>query len=63
MRVAKVLYRQWMGDQQTGHRTCSSCGEDCVPEALVDCTYGARIAFVCAAHGVHSIVEPFAEHQ
>lgn len=40
------------------HRTCAQCGADCFPESL-EADDGFRIAFVCAEHGVHSVVAPF----
>ena len=40
------------------YRTCPECGADCEPE-LFDTDAGVRIAFVCADHGVHSVVDPF----
>ena len=45
-------------DPNGGHRTCAECGRDCVPEAMAT-DDGMRIAFVCAEHGVHSVVDPF----
>lgn len=45
-----------------GYRTCSECGRDgeADPSTGGD-GIGARIAFVCPVHGVHSVVDPF-EH-
>lgn len=46
----------------TGHkqyRTCQECGCDCVPEYAGSDDKGARIAFVCSEHGLHSVVDPF----
>jgi len=40
------------------YRTCAQCGTDCLPEPI-EADDGFKIAFVCAEHGVHSIVDPF----
>ncbi len=42
------------------HRTCTECGGDCAPDpsATVE-GMGVRIAFICPAHGVQSLVDPF----
>ena len=42
-----------------GDRTRSVCGEDCQPEPTGADGLGIRIAFVCAEHGAHSVVDPF----
>lgn len=43
-----------------GYRTCSVCGGDCEPDVgFGSDASGARIAFVCPAHGVQSLVDPF----
>lgn len=42
-----------------GYRTCRVCGSDCVPEDVGADGIGARIAFVCPEHGLHSVVDPF----
>lgn len=43
-----------------GYRTCSECGGDCYPDTSAGADgIGVRIAFVCAEHGVHSVVDPF----
>lgn len=47
------------GNEQ--YRTCQECGRDCVPEHAGSDGMGARIAFVCPEHGLHSVVDPF-EH-
>ncbi|WP_157518138.1 hypothetical protein [Microbacterium resistens] len=45
-----------------GYRTCSECGSDCMPDTSLSAdTTGVRIAFVCAMHGVQSIVDPFSD--
>lgn len=42
------------------YRTCSECGGDCYPDPSISAEdQGARIAFVCAKHGVQSTVDPF----
>lgn len=41
------------------YRTCSVCGGDCEPEPSAMDGLGVRIMFVCPAHGVLSIVDPF----
>lgn len=49
-----------LGSEDEAYRTCSTCGGDCEPDnsLSVDGT-GVRIAFVCAEHGVQSVVDPF----
>ncbi|MDF2664271.1 MAG: hypothetical protein K0R81_121 [Microbacterium sp.] len=43
-----------------GYRTCAECGGDCVPDpSLTGEGDGVRIAFVCPAHSVQSLVDPF----
>lgn len=46
-------------DESSGYRTCATCGTYCEPEHLNGGERGARIAFVCPNHGVHSINAPF----
>lgn len=42
------------------YRTCPVCGGDCSPDPTISVDgQGARIAFVCAEHGVQSLVDPF----
>ena len=41
-----------------GYRTCSECGRDLSPEPF-EADGHLRIGFVCAEHGVHSVVSPF----
>ena len=40
------------------YRSCAQCGAGCPPEPF-ETDGGFRIAFVCAKHGVHSVVDPF----
>lgn len=40
------------------HRACMQCEVDCPPESFKT-DDGVRVAFVCAEHGVHSVVHPF----
>lgn len=58
--------------EDDGYRTCSEpverpgggtapCGRDCDPEDAGAHCMGARVAFVCPEHGLHSVVDPF-EH-
>lgn len=47
-------------DPEDSHRTCSECGADCFPEPF-EAGNGFRIAFVCPVHGVHGVVDPFAD--
>lgn len=49
----------WDESTEGPYRTCSVCGADCEPEHLNGGEHGIRIAFVCAAHGVHSFIDPF----
>lgn len=42
------------------YRTCAECGGDCVPDPSITVEgAGVRVAFVCPAHGVQSLVDPF----
>ena len=44
------------------YRTCSECGGDCSPDPSAGGDdLGARIALVCAEHGVQSIIDRFEE--
>ncbi|WP_166788493.1 hypothetical protein [Cryobacterium sp. TMS1-13-1] len=45
-----------LGNEQ--HRTCPQCAVDGQPEPF-EADDGFRVAFVCAEHGVHSVVDPF----
>ncbi|QZY52272.1 hypothetical protein [Leucobacter tenebrionis] len=54
-----VRFGDGSGDEL--YRTCGECGADCRPEPTGADGLGARIAFVCPEHGVHSVVDPF-EH-
>ena len=49
------------GSGDESYRTCPACGSDCPSEVIGgDGGVGLRIVFVCAVHGVHSVVDPFA---
>ncbi|AII11474.1 hypothetical protein [Rhodococcus opacus] len=41
------------------YRTCAECGRDCESEPF-SAGAGIRISFVCPAHGVHAVIDPFA---
>lgn len=41
------------------YRTCTECGGECYPDSAGADGIGARIAWICPEHGVHSIVDPF----
>ncbi|MFD5213109.1 hypothetical protein [Microbacterium sp. NPDC058345] len=44
------------------YRTCAECGGDCAPDTSLSADgTGVRIAFVCAEHGVQSVVDPFSD--
>ena len=45
------------------YRTCTECGGDCVPEPTALDGLGVRIAFVCPTHGIHSVIDPFADQR
>lgn len=47
-----------LGKDDESYRTCRECGADCPPEPFPT-DQGIRIAFTCAEHGLHSIVDPF----
>lgn len=49
-----------LGNEQ--HRSCPQCGADCPPESF-ETDDGLRIAFVCAEHGVHSVLDPFEDNR
>lgn len=57
----------WLGGQDgkapvdPGYRNCSSCGGECVPQALDAEGLGVRFAFACGEHGVQSVIDPFAD--
>lgn len=46
------------GHGDYAYRTCSECGQDLPPEPF-EADGHLRIGFVCAVHGVHSVVSPF----
>lgn len=51
-----------LGSEDETYRTCSTCGGDCEPDTSLSANgTGVRIAFVCAEHGVQSVVDPFAD--
>jgi hypothetical protein len=45
-------------DPDGEYRTCTQCGADCQPEPF-ETDDDVRVAFVCAEHGVHSVIDPF----
>ena len=47
-----------LDDNNLGYRTCAECGQDASPE-LFEADGHLRVGFVCAEHGVHSVVSPF----
>jgi hypothetical protein len=46
------------GDGESAYRTCSECGRDLPPEPF-EADGHLRVGFVCAEHGVQSVVSPF----
>lgn len=46
------------GQGDDAYRTCSECGQDLQPQPL-EADGHLRISFVCAEHGVHTVVSPF----
>jgi hypothetical protein len=40
------------------YRTCPHCGVDCEPEP-VEADRRLKIAFSCADHGLHTLIDPF----
>ena len=43
-----------------GYRTCPACDGDCEPDVSFGSDEsGARIAFICPEHGVHSVIDLF----
>lgn len=40
------------------YRSCAECGQDCEPEPFAT-DKRIRIAFSCAIHGVHTVIDPF----
>lgn len=49
-----------LGDES--YRTCPECGRDCEPDSNAgNDDLGVRIAFVCPVHGVHNVIDPFAD--
>lgn len=46
--------------QDESYRTCTGCGRDCELDTSADADgIGVRIAWVCRAHGLNSIIAPF----
>lgn len=43
------------------YRTCPQCGLDCEPTPFDSGGDGIRVSFICPAHGVHTVVDPFAD--
>lgn len=43
------------------YRTCPQCGLDCEPVPFDSAGAGIRVSFICPAHGVHTVVDPFAD--
>lgn len=43
------------------YRTCSKCGDDCVPQAMGVDGLGVRFAFACVDHGVQGVIDPFSD--
>lgn len=53
-------YAGQMDQPDEGYRTCAECGRDCDPDPSAGADgIGARIAWVCPVHGVHSVTDPF----
>lgn len=50
------------GSGNESYRACPECGRDCEPEPIdAGPGKGMRIAFECPDHGVHSLIDPFAD--
>lgn len=43
------------------YRTCPRCGLDCEPVPFDSAGAGVRVSFICPTHGVHTVVDPFAD--
>lgn len=43
------------------YRTCPQCGLDCEPVLFDSAGAGVRVSFICPTHGVHTVVDPFAD--
>lgn len=43
------------------YRTCSQCGLDCEPAPFDSAGTGIRVSFIRPVHGVHTVVDPFAD--
>lgn len=43
------------------YRTCPQCGRDCEPVPFDSGGDGVRVPFICPIHGVHTVVDPFAD--
>lgn len=48
-------------DPDRHYRTCSTCGADCEIETEAVRGLGVRIVFTCQSHGIHAILDPFAD--
>lgn len=46
-------------DNHLDYRTCAEFGQDASPELFEADDGHLRVGFVCAEHGVHSVVSPF----
>lgn len=59
--VAGVPIRVPVSDD---YRTCSECSQDCEPDVTFGSDeHGARIAFVCAQHGIQNLIDPFEDQR
>lgn len=43
------------------YRTCPQCGLDCEPVPFDSAGVGIRVSFICPAHGIHTVVDPFTD--
>lgn len=43
------------------YRTCPQRGRDCEPVPFDSGGDGVRVPFICPIHGVHTVVDPFAD--
>ncbi|MBO1740503.1 PIN domain-containing protein [Leifsonia sp. TF02-11] len=57
-----LLPRTGISYKESSSRTCAQCGRDCMPEPFQH-EQGFRIALTCPEHGVHSVLDPFADSQ
>lgn len=57
--VAHADLTSELGLDDVSYRICGECGQDCSPEPTSVQGVGVRVAFICAVHGLQTVVNPF----